>query len=78
MGKICEKCDCKESDCRCGTDKTEKLTISDGEDEDLEENDESFISLSSFPKTILPEIILGIRHSKFTKKQVEDLFGVRG
>lgn len=78
MGKICEKCGCEESGCRCETDETEKLIINDGEDEDLKENGESFISLRSFPKITLPEIILGLEYSNFTKEQVENLFGVGG
>mgnify|MGYP001602892065 CR=1 FL=1 len=73
-----EKCGCEDGKCRCETNETEKLIINKGEDDDPNENGESFISLRSFPKTIQPEIILGIGHSKFTKEQIDSLFGARG
>ena len=60
MAKICEKCGCGESGCRCETEETEEFTTDNGDDDD------SFISLCSFPKTIPPEIILGITHAKLT------------
>ncbi len=74
----CEKCNQEKSGCRCDADETEKLITEEGDNEDFEKNDESFISTRSFPKIIPPEIILGIKHSKFAKEQIEILFGDGG